>query len=135
MIDLDGIAHLGHASDVVVDEPADRVELILVIPFECGVEVLEQIIHIGSAVYACIVLAERRDGVLRLYDVLAERIPSWEQLAVALLEEGDREVEFHFASDRLGVSGVQRRPLGGNHPFVRPGFPLAQPVFPYTARA
>lgn len=101
--------------------------------FHCIYQLPHAIVEIPEL--DCIVLADRQDGVLRIYDLLAEQIPSWDRLAPILLAESDREIEFHFYTDRLGVPEVQRRPLRGNHPYVRPGFPLAQPVFPYTARA
>ncbi len=83
----------------------------------------------------CIVLAERESGVLRIHDLIARRMPTWEDLAGFLLRDEDREVEFCFSTDKLDLSGVQRRAITGNHPFVRPGFPVAEPVFPSTSRA
>jgi hypothetical protein len=83
----------------------------------------------------CIVLAQREGRVLRIYDLVAGRIPSWADLSAALIRPEDQRVEFHFFPDQLRVPGLQRRVLPGNHPFVRPGFPLAEPVFPFTARA
>jgi hypothetical protein len=83
----------------------------------------------------CVVLASRAGSTLRVHDVIAERMPGWVELSPHLLRASDREVEFHFSTDQLELSGTLLRPLRGNHPFARPGFPLARPVFPYTSRA
>ncbi len=83
----------------------------------------------------CLAFFRRTNGTLRLYDVVGARMPRFEDLYPFLAAAGDREVEFHFATDKLGVGRPRRRSLTGNFPFVGPGFPVERPVFPYTSLA
>ena len=83
----------------------------------------------------CLVFFARDEGCLRLYDVVGERVPSLEELYPYLADPSDETIEFHFHADKLGVDGVQRRPLLGNDPFTRGQFPVENPVFPYMSRA
>jgi len=83
----------------------------------------------------CAVLFRRQAGVLHVYDIVAERMPHWSALYPYLADANDRQVEFNFATDKLGLEGVERQPLMGNNCHVGDGFPLAAPVFPFTARA
>jgi GNAT superfamily N-acetyltransferase len=83
----------------------------------------------------CLVFMDRKDGCLKLFDIVGERIPRFEDLHPFIAYENDRTVEFHFHTDRLGLDRVRTMPLHGNHPFVREGFPVERPVFPFTSRA
>lgn len=82
-----------------------------------------------------LVLLEREGSRLRLFDVVAPRMPRFEDLYPYLASPGDEVVEFHFSPDRLGLGDAPRRAIQGNHPFVREGFPLEEPIFPATSRA
>lgn len=83
----------------------------------------------------CVVLARREAGVLHVYDIVAARMPPWAALYPSLADPDDRQIEFNFATDKLGLDAVERTPLLGNNCHVGDGFPLAAPVFPFTARA
>ena len=83
----------------------------------------------------CLVCFRREGETLRIYDILGQSIPTFEQLYPHIAEATDRQVEFHFHPDRLGLGDTGRRELIGNNLFVRPGFPVSDPVFPYTSRA
>jgi len=83
----------------------------------------------------CLIMYRRSTDRLRIFDIVAEDIPSWNELYPYIAEPSDRVVEFHFATDRLGLSGTSLRPLEGNNPFVRGEFPVVRPVFPFTCRA
>jgi predicted N-acetyltransferase YhbS len=83
----------------------------------------------------CLVCFARDDQGLQIYGVLGESMPSFETIHPYIAEESDRRVELHFHTDLLGLNDTGRREIFGNHPFVQPGFPVSDPVFPYTARA
>lgn len=83
----------------------------------------------------CLVLFDRRGDRVRLFDVVAERIPTLAELYPFIARTGDRVVEFHFEPDLLEPVEIARQPLVGNHPFTRGAFPVERPVFPYTSRA
>ncbi len=86
------------------------------------------------------VLFRRRDGVLKLFDVVGPRVPLWAELAPFLIQPGDREVVFWFMTDLLGdlssVGPVEQRPLLGNNLHLQEKLPLAGSfLFPFTAQA
>lgn len=83
----------------------------------------------------CLVCYERPDGCLKIFDIVSEKPPAFEQIYQYIACDGDREVEFHFHTDKLGLGKLQARPLFGNNPFVKGAFPMKNPVFPYTCRA
>jgi GNAT superfamily N-acetyltransferase len=83
----------------------------------------------------CVVFCRRDNDTLNVYDIVAETIPRWEDLYPFIAEPGDRTVDFHFHTDRLGLKNVTARPLPGNYPFVKGAFPADNPVFPFTSRA
>ena len=83
----------------------------------------------------CLVCYERADGRLKIFDIVSEEPPAFEQFYPYIAADGDREVEFHFHADKLGLEKLQARQLSGNNPFVKGTFPIERPVFPYTCRA
>jgi hypothetical protein len=83
----------------------------------------------------CVVFCRREGGRLSVFDVVGERVPAFRELYPYLADPGDRLVEFHFGTDKLGVSGTRRVPLRGNNGFVDATFRVGRPVFPFTARA
>lgn len=83
----------------------------------------------------CLVFLERTGDCLRLYDIVGERIPRFAELHPYIADPSDRVIEFHFGADQLGLDEVGRRRLEGNYPFVKSGFPVEDPVFPFTSRA
>jgi len=83
----------------------------------------------------CLIVCRRSGDRLRVYDIVGERIPLWEELYSYIADPADRALEFHFRTDRLGLDETVGLPLEGNHPFVLRPFPVTEPVFPYTCRA
>ena len=83
----------------------------------------------------CLVCYERANGCLKIFDIVSERVPAFEQVYPYITCDGDREVEFHFHADKLRPGKLQARPLLGNHAFVWGAFPMKRPVFPFTCRA
>ena len=83
----------------------------------------------------CFVACKRSEERLKIFDIVGKQIPSWKELHPFIADAGDREVEFHFHTDKLGLSAVRQIPLKGNLPFVWNTFPVKTPVFPYTSRA
>ncbi len=83
----------------------------------------------------CLVLCERAPGILKVYDIIGEQIPRFDELYPYVANEADQVVEFHFFADKLGLKHRSTKRLEGNNPFVRAGFPVKNPVFPYTSRA
>jgi hypothetical protein len=83
----------------------------------------------------CLVCFARDDHGLQIYDILGKSIPTFEKLYPYIAEETDRMAGFHFYADRLDLDGAGRREIFGNNLFVKPEFPVHDPVFPYTARA
>ncbi len=83
----------------------------------------------------CLVCYERADGILKIFDIVSERVPAFEQIYPYIACDGDKGIEFHFYTDKLGLENLQARPLYGNNPFVKGAFPIKSPVFPFTCRA
>ena len=92
----------GHAAaHVVVDEPADRVELLLVVAFEPRIEMLEEVIHVGAPVDPRGSLAEGHDHRLLLvvlvldlaHDLLDEVLDGDEAGRAAVLVEDDGDMD------------------------------------------
>jgi GNAT superfamily N-acetyltransferase len=83
----------------------------------------------------CIVFLERDKGLLKIYDIVGEKVPCFDVLYPFIADERDKLIEFHFHVDKLGLGRTETRHLLGNNPFVRGPFPLKRPVFPYTCRA
>ena len=83
----------------------------------------------------CLILARRKKGVLEIFDILAERVPKFEEFYPYLADPGDKEVRFHFHADKLGLPRRGMRLLKEMHCYVRGDFPVARPVFPFTSRA
>jgi GNAT superfamily N-acetyltransferase len=85
---------------------------------------------------ATFVFAEHRGEVLVLHDVIAATLPTLGELQGRLAGPQTARIELRFAADRLAPGAdSSRRPLRGNHPFVRDPFPVTRPVFATTARA
>ncbi len=83
----------------------------------------------------CLVFFKREGGRLTLFDIVGEKVPLLEELYPYIAGDEDKTIEFHFHTDKLGISKVETRPLVGNNPFVRGAFPLSNLVFPFTSRA
>ncbi|MCF7923339.1 MAG: GNAT family N-acetyltransferase [Candidatus Marinimicrobia bacterium] len=83
----------------------------------------------------CLVCYKREGNTLSIYDIVAEEIPSFEDLYPYIAVETDHKIKFHFHTDKLGLRNVERERIEHNHAFTRGNFPVNDPVFPYTSRA
>lgn len=83
----------------------------------------------------CIVFFERDAGRLKIYDILGDTIPPLSKLYPFISSEEDRIIEFHFHADKLGLDQSNLDLIPGSGCFVKGGFPIRQPVFPFTAYA
>lgn len=83
----------------------------------------------------CLVFFDRDGDVVNIYDILARSIPTFEEIYPYISSETDKQINFHFHTDKLGIRGIQTRALLGNNAFVKGSFPLSTPVFPFTSRA
>ena len=83
------------------------------------------------------VLLMKFDGArVVLYDILAQRLPSFEQLVPLLASQGAREVEFRFSPDRLQAPPGQPRALAGSTVHAMGAFDLGpSPIIPFTSQA
>ncbi len=83
----------------------------------------------------CLVAFDRKGERLRVYDIIAEKMPEWRHLHPFIADAADREVEFHFHTDKLGIDKMKTEVVEGNFPFIGAVFPAKKPVFPFTSRA
>lgn len=83
----------------------------------------------------CFVFFGRVEDRVKLFDVVGESIPTFEELYPYLTAPNDRNVEFHFFPDKLSPGETRSVPLLGNSPFVLDPFPIEAPIFPFTAHA
>jgi GNAT superfamily N-acetyltransferase len=83
----------------------------------------------------CLVFYERAKGCLSIFDIVGERVPRLKELYPYISDVNDKAIEFHFHADKLGLDETRIQPLLGNNPFVKRGFPLERPIFPFTCRA
>jgi GNAT superfamily N-acetyltransferase len=83
----------------------------------------------------CIAFFERTGGRVRLFDILAERIPTLDEIAPYLANEESCTLACHFHTSKLEAPGAKSVVLSGNNCHTRGTFPVDRPVFPYTSRA
>ena len=82
-----------------------------------------------------VVFMKREAEKVVVYDVLARKLPTFEQLAPFLATDGAREVELRFPVDGLQAPAARLRELAGQNVHVMGGFDLgAQPIFPFTSQ-
>ena len=83
-----------------------------------------------------VVLMKRDGDKTIVYDVLARKLPRFDQLAPFLGAGEAREVEFRFPVDRLEAPASTLRELPGENLHVMGGYDLgSQAVFPFTSAA
>jgi len=83
----------------------------------------------------CLIFCERTNSTLNIYDIVGKRVPCLDEFYPYLADANDRIIEFHFNTDKLGLSNRRIKLLTGNNLFVGGDFPIARPVFPFTSRA
>jgi hypothetical protein len=86
------------------------------------------------------VFLRRQSGVIKLYDVVGPRLPSFADLLPFVAEPGDREVVCWFMTDQFTdltrFGAVEQRPLIGNNLHLRKPWPIQGPLLmPMTAQA
>jgi len=129
--DLDRIYSRAQHRDPISDRFSVLNEKLLM--FHCLYRLRNRIYEIPDL--DCVVFFERDDGCLRIFDIVSEKVPRFQELYPYISDENDRTIEFHFHSDKLGLDAVNTRPLKGNNLFVKDPFPIENPVFPFTSRA
>ena len=83
-----------------------------------------------------VVIMKREAGRVVVYDVLAKKLPSFEELAPYLVEGGAREAEFRFPVDALRVPAFTLKVLPGYDAHVMGPCDLGpHPIFPFTSQA
>jgi hypothetical protein len=83
-----------------------------------------------------VVLMKRAGERTIVYDILAHKLPSFEQLAPFLTGSDAREVEFRFPVDALDVPSWTLRELPGENFHVMGETVLGpQPVLSFTSQA
>lgn len=85
-----------------------------------------------------VIMMARREGRLTVHDLIGESIPSFETIYPLIASPEEREVEFMFMPDRLGIGQCEWESLGpeaGTH--LRGSCPVESGPFiiPMTARA
>ena len=97
---------------------------------------LREVLHIVEPLDA-IVAFRRKAEKLAVYDVLAERMPTWKDLAPFLTVADTTEVAFSFCPDVLAPDGVTWDPYPVNDLHDRGDLPLRGQtfLFPFTAHA
>lgn len=88
---------------------------------------------------SCVVLMKRRGRRLRIFDIVAQKMPTFTELH-PYLTEGRRDlVEFSFLPDQLGSHGLRWRRSRANNLHVLPtsriGFNMPRVLIPFTAQA
>ena len=83
-----------------------------------------------------VIVAETTGQGLRLHDVVARRMPAWDELAPLLGGLGQETVAVLFCADQLGLQGASLVEVADDLLFVDDRFDLAGPfVFPGSLRA
>ncbi|MBL7009287.1 MAG: GNAT family N-acetyltransferase [Planctomycetes bacterium] len=79
----------------------------------------------------------RDETGLRLFDVIGEHVPAFEEIWPFLSEGRAETVDFQFMPDRMDLDGLEWLPLEGNGTHLMGEFPLESGpfVFPFTAHA
>ncbi len=83
-------------------------------------------------------VAYSRDAAgVRVFDLIGERMPTFEELWPFLSRDVEEAVDFQFLPDQLGLGPVEWLPVEGNGAHLMGEFPLeGQPfLFPFTAHA
>jgi len=83
-----------------------------------------------------IVVAQIKGDRLCIYDIVASRMPELPGLEPMINHFGKQELEFHFCTDRLGISELSHEPITDSLLFVSEGFDLpGRYQFPDSIRA
>jgi GNAT superfamily N-acetyltransferase len=84
-----------------------------------------------------VVLFKTEGERLDLLDVVGRRVPSFAELHPYLARNDQREVRFHFVTDKLEITPTGRWSPSGNNAHIRGPFVLPGPerIFPATAHA
>ncbi len=94
-----------------------------------------KLVDIGTPSLDCLVFYDRDDDVVNVYDILGESIPAFEEIYQYISSDSDRQIVFHFHTDKLGIRNIQTQAVDGINTFVKGSFPVSNPAFPSTSRA
>ncbi|MBU1700327.1 MAG: GNAT family N-acetyltransferase [Candidatus Eisenbacteria bacterium] len=84
----------------------------------------------------CIVIVERRKDKLRVHDIIAVEMPSYEKIEPLLGQFGKKKIEFLFCADRLDLKNADKQLLKESVLFVSKNFKFSQKMmFPASIRA
>ena len=97
---------------------------------------LRELLHYVKSLDA-VVAFQRKGDRLAIYEVVAETMPTWEQLAPFVAVPETRHVSFSFCPDQLGVQDIRWERHPDNDLHDRGDIPLRGQafLFPYTAHA
>lgn len=94
----------------------------------------EETYYIGQ--WDTIVAARPEDGLLKIYDILAEDMPEFSLLANFFGHFGRKEAEFMFCTDKLGLPDLEKREVTDSILIVSDNFSVGGNfLFPYSIRA
>jgi len=131
--DLELIFRIASERSPVSDQLGSRNAKLLM--FHCLYSLRKQAYYVSDldVVVFCKTAGQR----LELFDVVGRRVPSFAQLHPYLAGEDQREVRFHFMTDKLGITPTGRwSPAGNNaHVYGPWQLPGSEVFFPATARA
>ncbi|MBU1318781.1 MAG: GNAT family N-acetyltransferase [candidate division Zixibacteria bacterium] len=84
-----------------------------------------------------LVLYERKNGVLTIFDIVGTHVPVFSELYPCICDESDSAVEFMFMMDKLGLDEIEYVKVEGNGTHLYGNFPLENSkfIFPLTAHA
>lgn len=83
-----------------------------------------------------VVVAGEHDGRVRVYDIVAPKMPGLQDLLPFFSHFEKPDIEFLFCTDRLGIENVVREEITDNLLFVSDNFHLdGHFIFPYSIRA
>ncbi len=84
-----------------------------------------------------LVMFKRDGGLVKIFDVVGKKVPTFAELFPYIGVETDEVCEFRFVPDKLQVGEVAHVPVEGNGAHVMGTFPLdsIRFMFPFTAQA
>lgn len=89
-----------------------------------------------SEMFDLIIVIEHSDGVLRLHDIVADRMPSFAEIRPLLSQFNSPQVDFLFCTDRLSPPAGTQKPVSDSVLIVCDRFDLTGDfVFPNSIRA
>lgn len=83
-----------------------------------------------------VAVVEETGDRLRIHDIMARKMPRLSDIEGFLAQFGKKELDFLFCTDRLGVTGTEKRKVEDSLLFVSDGFGMeGELIFPSSIRA